>query len=192
MQISRIRLVTLGAIVALSVAVLVVIVRNDRSRDLVLKVEPVDAGDTITVYVGGAVAKPGLYSLPRGARLASALELAGTSGQADLSSVQMASELRDGQQVLVPGRTPTPAPLIGAATQTEGTATATSTGPVNINTATAAELDGLPGIGPSLAQRIVDYRTAHGPFATVADLADVQGISDRMVQDFGDLITAGP
>ncbi len=196
MQTSRLRLITLAGIVALAVAVLVVIVRNDRSRDLVLRVEPVDASDTITVYAGGAVAKPGLYSLPRGSRIASLIDLAGTTNQTDLALVQMAAELRDGQQVIVPEHTPTPtARSTFTPAAADGTVVSTpvmTTGPTNINTATAAELEGLPGIGPALAQRIVEYRAAHGPFATVEALADVQGISERMVQDFGDLITVGP
>ena len=64
--------------------------------------------------------------------------------------------------------------------------------PVDINTATVSELDGLPGIGPALAQRIVEYRSENGPFRTVADLVAVQGISERMVEEMGSRITVGP
>ena len=65
-------------------------------------------------------------------------------------------------------------------------------GPININTASAAELEALPGIGPALAERIIEYRNEHGPFSTIDALVDVQGVSERMVEDFRDQVTVGP
>lgn len=193
METNRTRLLAVGGIVALVVAVTILMLRGDRSRDLVLKVEPVSGNDQITVYAGGAVATPGLYTLPRGSRVASLVDRAGLLDDADSAALQMAAELQDGQQIIVPTRVPaSAAPAIAQTGGSPVAAPSSSTGPVNINTASIAQLDQLPGIGPALAQRIVDYRTAHGPFATVDALAAVQGISDRMVQDLGALITVGP
>ncbi len=185
----HVRLLTIGAIIALTVAVIVVILRGGRSRDLVLKVEPVTGNDQITVYVGGAVPSPGLYTLPRGSRVASLIDQAGLLDGADTSNLQLAAELHDGQEIIVPRQTT----VAQASSATISPSHAASpTGPININTASAAVLEQLSGIGPSLAQRIVDFRNAHGPFATVDDLASVQGISVRMVDDFRDQVTVGP
>lgn len=100
----HIRLLLLGAAVFLTAAVIVIVVRSDRSHDLVLKIEPINAGDEITVFAGGAVATPGLYTLPAHARVATLLAQAGILETADQSTLQMAAELHDGQQVIVPVR----------------------------------------------------------------------------------------
>ncbi len=186
----HLRLVTIGGIIALAIAVVIVVVRGDRSKDLVLRVEPISGNDAITVYAGGAVSVPGLYTLPRGSRLAMLLDQAGLADTADVASLQMATELRDGQQIIVPTQTAVAESIASIAT-TASSPTALA-GPININTAGASELELLPGIGPSIAQRIVDYRDAHGPYSKVDDLANVQGISQRMVDDFRDQVTVGP
>ncbi len=187
---NHLRLLTIGGIIALAIAVVVVVVRGDRTKDLVLRVEPITGNDKITVYAGGAVSVPGLYTLPRGARLAALLDQAGLADTADIGNLQMATELRDGEQVVVPTQT-----VVAESTSpaVQGSPVSTSaTGPINVNTASEAELESLPGIGPSLAQRIVDYRNEHGPFASLDELANIQGISERMVDDFRDQVTVGP
>jgi len=185
----HIRLLMLGSFVAVAVAAIVIMVRAENSHDLVLKVEPISASDQITVYAGGAVASPGLYTLPVHARVATLLNQAGVLDSADSSAMQMAAELHDGQQIIVPlrvaGATPT-------AVSDNGTPTAVVTGPININAATLEQLETLPGIGPALAQRILDYRNENGPFTSLEQLASVKGISDRMVDDFRDLVVLGP
>lgn len=187
---------------ALTLAV-VLVLRARQHDTLVLQVQPVGDATAIRVYVGGAVISPGLYTLPRGSRVAEALDAAGGAGpNADTSKLGMAAPLNDADQVIVPERRATqPATTApaqgngGDATPTKAPApegTAQLAGPIDINAATAAELDGLPGIGPTLAQRIVDYRETNGPFQTVEELADVRGISDAMVAQLRPLITIGP
>lgn len=128
-------------------------------------VSPAAVERTITVHVSGLVARPGLVSLPAGARVADAVIVAGgVVGEADLAALNLAAPLVDGQQLIVPG--------IGAQHR------AVDTSGVRINTADAAALEGLPGVGPVLAERIVAHRNAHGPFATVEDLLDVPGIGE--------------
>jgi competence protein ComEA len=126
----------------------------------------------VVVHVAGAVAAPGLRRLAADARVADAIDAAGGAAtDADLGRINLAALLEDGQQVYVPKvGEPAPAAASGASTP------AAPTAPVNLNTATAEDLDALPGIGPAIAQAIVDHRTQHGPFASVEDLLDVRGI----------------
>jgi competence protein ComEA len=166
---------------------------------------PSAEGGTVTVYVGGAVAHPGLYTLPRGERVEAALTAAGgLAPDAAPDGLNRAVRLRDEAQIIVPRKgeptatAPRPAanaPAPDAPTPGAGTRiapTPTPAGPININAASAADLALLPGVGPKLAQEIIDYRTAHGRFASPADLAQVKGISDRMVASWENLITCGP
>jgi competence protein ComEA len=158
---------------------------------------------TIVVAVGGAVASPGTYALPGDARAEDALRAAGgPTGDADLAALNLARRLRDEDQILVarlaptavPGETAAPAPPAPATLPIRTPTPAVASGQpalVDLNTASVAELDGLPGIGPVLAQRIVDRRTAVGPFRVVDDLVEVQGISTRMVEELRPLVTVG-
>lgn len=194
MGVGRFRLVAIGAIVALTMALLVLFWRADRSRDLVLRVEPLDNQAPLTVHVAGAVDRPGLYTLPAGSRVAQAVELAGLSQDADESRLSLAALLMDGQTVEVPEKSSEAIrPLVGVgvepAVMTATSATRLTGEPLNINLADAHELELLPGIGPALAQRIVEYRTANGLFSTVEELEDIQGISLRMVEEMRHLIT---
>jgi len=142
----------------------------------------------IVVHVSGMVANPGLVTLPSGSRAQEALEAAGGPlPEADLSRVNLAAPLVDGTQLNIPAR---------AASSQSSNETASSlvppTAPLNINTATADELATLPGIGPTTAQRIVEYRTQFGPFTTLADLTQVFGLGPATIEQIKDLITIGP
>jgi len=137
----------------------------------------------LVVDVAGAVRRPGLYRLRAGARIADALARAGgATARADTALVNLAAPLADGEQVLVPARVP------GAGGATAGGGPAAPGGPLDLNAATAAQLDALPGIGPVTAQKIVDYRQAHGPFRSVDDLAAIPGIGPAKIDDLRGLV----
>jgi competence protein ComEA len=145
--------------------------RSPEPPPVVVSALPPGTG-VITVHVAGAVRLPGLVEVPSGSRVADAI--AGSGGVlvgGDLSGVNLAAPLVDGQQLVVPWAR-------------EGVAGgATADGKVRINVADAAELDTLPGVGPVLARRIVEYRDEHGPFTVVEDLLDVPGIGEAKLED---------
>lgn len=137
-----------------------------------------DAGggfQALVVYVSGAVRRPGIVRLRDGDRVADAVTAAGGPRRmADLSAVNLAARVADGQQVAVPRRAPQPAAA--------GASGGAATGPISLSTATAEQLDTLDGIGPGLAQKIVDYRTQHGGFRSVDELAEVPGIGEKRLE----------
>lgn len=152
------------------------------------------AGPRVTVYVTGAVARPGLYVLPRGDRVAQALEAAGgATPAADLTALNLARRLKDGDRITVPSRgrvahthTPPPKapPSPPAAPAAEGPSAETAPrepGLVRLNTATVDELAALPGLTRRLAERIVAYRTAHGAFRRVEELLLVPGMTPAIL-----------
>lgn len=141
----------------------------------------------INVYVSGAVYKPDVYPLPLGSLVKDAVAKAGgATVDADLDHVNLALKLSDQMQVYVPRKGE------AVATPNSRSGSAAITAPININTATLEELDRLPGIGPSIAQAIIDYRTANGPFKTIEDINNVKGIGDALFAKIKDSITVGP
>ncbi len=138
---------------------------------------------TVVVDVVGQVRRPGVVELPAGSRVHEAVAAAGGAVRgADLAQVNLARVLGDGEQLVVPkaGQTLPPGGPVGpAASSASGTATAGSV--VDLNTATAGELDSLPGVGPVLAQRILDWRDANGRFSSVDELSEVSGIGDAVL-----------
>lgn len=144
----------------------------------------------VGVDVEGAVASPGLYLVSADARVNDAVAAAGgMTSDADRQRVNLAQKVEDGMQVYVPSREEAPA-ATGTTTTGEGQASSSgaSKGKVNLNTASAEELQTLSGIGPSLSQRIIDYRQANGPFKSVDDLRKVSGIGDARFKSLKDLV----
>ena len=136
----------------------------------------------VVVEVVGKVLRPGVVRLPAGSRVADAVEACGgVLPGLSTDGLGLAQKLVDGEQIRVDLPGPAPAP---AAPATEG-----DVGPLNINTATEAQFDALPGVGPVLAGRIIAYRTAHGQFSSVDQLAEVQGMGEKKFADLKPLVT---
>ena len=137
---------------------------------------------SIVVHVAGEVKSPGVYALPNGARMVDAVAAAGgATARADLEIINLATPLTDSSQIYVPAKGVTvrpsrarPLPGVNGVVATPGASSAS--GIVNINRASVSELDSLPGVGPSTAQAIVDYRSTNGPFGSAEDLLNVKGI----------------
>ncbi|MGH2523524.1 MAG: helix-hairpin-helix domain-containing protein [Anaerolineales bacterium] len=194
----------------LATGVLLVVARRPPGHPVQLQEPPTPV--PLRIHVTGAVASPGVYPLPRGSIIQDAITAAGgPTERADLSHINLAQLLVDGDQVIVPDLPPTatpvpPTPTL-APTITVGPGTPTPTplptstpapttppasavgGKININTATLAELDTLPRIGPAIAQRIIDYRTANGPFRSIEEIMEVSGIGPAIFEQIKDLIT---
>jgi competence protein ComEA len=148
------------------------------SADPAATAPPSPAGEVV-VDVAGKVRQPGVVRLPLGSRVVDAIAAAGgVRGDVDLTALNLARVLTDGEQVVV-GAVGAPAPSAPPATG-QGGSTDTV---VNLNTATLEQLDTLPGVGPVLAQRILDWRTAHGRFSTIDELREVSGIGDSRFTD---------
>lgn len=137
------------------------------------------APSTVVVHVSGAVASPGLVELPEGSRVHDAISSAGGPvADADTGSINLARVLVDGEHVVVP--------LWGEQIATDSKVAAS--GPISLSSADQGALDGLPGIGPSLAKRIIDWRETHGPFAAVEDVLAVPGIGESTLEHFRELV----
>ncbi len=134
----------------------------------------------LVVDVAGAVRRPGLYHLAVGTRIADAVAAAGgATAKADITLVNLAAPLADGEQVLVPAR--------GAAAAA-ASGTPSPTAPLDLNTASMEQLDALPGVGPATAQKIIDYRQTHGPFRSVDELEAVPGIGPAKLAQLKGLV----
>jgi competence protein ComEA len=148
---------------------------------------PTASGGPVVVAVSGRVRRPGLVRLPTGARVADAIAAAGgVLPGTDLALVNLARKVSDGELIVIglPGVPPGPG---------QGPASGGGPGPggglVNLNTATLDQLQALPGVGPVLAQRIIEYRDQHGGYRAVADLRHVSGIGDARFAELRDLVT---
>nr|WP_307804893.1 ComEA family DNA-binding protein [Streptomyces sp. VRA16 Mangrove soil] len=141
----------------------------------------------IVVDVSGKVRRPGIHRLPAGSRVADALRAAGgVRPGTDTAGLNRARLLTDGEQVLVGA--PAGMGVAPPGGGTTGNPAAAPAGPISLNTADVEQLDTLPGVGPVLAQHIVDYRTRHGGFRSVDELREVNGIGDRRFEDLQNLV----
>lgn len=152
------------------------------------------SASSFLVHVVGQVHRPGVVRLPAGSRVDDALRAAGgATRSADLALVNLARPVSDGEQIHVPkpGEMPAPPPAAPPAAGSGGAKESGSaaSGPVNLNTASEADLDSLPGVGPVLAARIVQWRTTNGRFTSVDDLGEVSGIGDKLLAQLRPLVT---
>ncbi|MBC7878743.1 MAG: ComEA family DNA-binding protein [Anaerolineales bacterium] len=183
--------------------VLVFVSRAPAGQSIILQPAPTAA--PIAVHVIGAVPRPGLYEFPEGARVQDAIDAAGGMlAEANVEALNVAALLEDGQQLDIPfndGSEPaaddtSTFDLPSSATETptddsgnNSEETNSDVELVNINTASLEELDTLPGIGPTTAQKIIDYREENGPFATLEDIMNVSGIGPATFEEIQNLIT---
>lgn len=178
-----------GLAVALAVGVIAWRSRPDAEpvtpppvRSVTAAAAPTTPVAQIMVAVTGTVRHPGIVSLPDGARVADAITAAGgLLPDADLGLLNLARRLNDGEQVIVG--------IPGAVPDTGGATGDGTSPPVNVNSAAATELETLPGIGPAMAQRIVEWRTEHGRFESVDQLTDVPGIGPARLEQLRDRVT---
>lgn len=167
----------------LAVGVLLLVGRQPRGEAIQLLPPPTP--EPLTVYVAGAVTHPGVYQLPAGSRVRDVVEQAGgLLPEADDQALNLAALLKDGSMLRVP---------VKSSEQTHDPGSLASgivTGDIlNLNTASTEELQILPGIGPVLAQRIIDYRSQFGPFTSVEELLEVDGIGPVIFDEVKDLVS---
>ncbi len=182
----RYRHLIIIALAALVAAAVVVIILDRRGGPQPLEIrfgEPTPgAGGPIEVYITGAVARPGVYEVEDGDRVIDLLQAAGGQApDADLKALNLAQRLHDEDQVVVPS-------LGQPGSDVAGVVSAA----VNVNTATAEQLDTLPGIGEAYSQRIIDSRSSDGPFATTEELVERRLIPRSTYEGIRGLITVGP
>lgn len=187
----------IAALVA-AVLSLVVIVWWDSTRSVTVVVMG-NPDATVVVQVSGAVASPGLISLPAGSRVEQAISAAGgLTTDADVSQLYLAARIGDGERIVIPAKEFTSSsssnvndgnPQAGSTETHEASSEPDETAQaLDINTVTVEQLVALPGIGQVLAERIVAYRDAHGPFTSVDQLGDVEGIGDALVERLRPLV----
>ena len=175
--------VVILALGALAIAVIVGIVRGAGSAQSLAPapVTVATASTSLYVHVSGAVNAPGLYVLHADARVVDAVAAAGGLAEdAEAAGVNLARPVSDGEQVIVPRVGEAPA---------AGPAGVPADGRVNLNSADEGALDTLPGVGPAIAGRIIEWREANGRFASVDDLLSVSGIGPKMLESLRDLVT---
>jgi competence protein ComEA len=154
-------------------------------------ISPPASVTSLVVAVSGKVRRPGVVTVPAGARVIDVLKAAGGPlPGVDLGTLNLARKVADGELVAVGVAASVPGAAGGsdAGAPPAGNSAGGTAGPIDLNTATLAELDTLPGVGPVLAQRILDWRTQHGQFASVDQLSDVPGIGDSRMAQLRDLV----
>ncbi len=193
MSLTRIGLAVVALVAAVAAVYAIFQALDERSAPPIV-IEDASANLPLVVEVRGEVVAPGVFELSPGARLQDAIRAAGgLSNEADLSTVNLARRLRDGELLVIlalPASGSTPVlPAVGV----EDAVSAENPGArININSATAEELEALPSIGEVIAARIIAYREQNGPFRSVDDLIHVEGISDRTIDEIRNLVTVGP
>ncbi len=172
----------LGIAVVAALVAIGIMLWVDRMRPVAIVFET-PAAETIEVSVSGAVGSPGVVEVPAGARLVEVVDAAGGfTDDANTDVLNLAGRVGDGEAVTIPR----------AGESTESVVSPGEDGLINLNTATATELDELPGIGDVLAGRIIDRRETVGPFTSVDQLSEIEGISPRLVEEIRPYVTVEP
>ena len=193
-RIAQVVFLSLVGIVAFVVIYVILKRPEPASPPLVITLQPRPTAEpvtptpaTINVYVSGAVKKPDVYALPLNSIVKDAITAAGgATTDADLDRINLATHLADQMQVYVPRQGEAAPP------PQNGLVPGAAAEKININTASVEELDKLPGIGPTIAKAIIDYRTKYGPFKTIDGIKDVPRIGDALFEKMKDMITVGP
>lgn len=173
----------------------VILLVSSRPRGEPIRIIPAPTQPPLVVQVGGAVVNPGVYRLPPGSRVLDAIRAAGGfTPNADAALINQAALVQDGQVIWAPlqssqAQNPSGTPLPQSDIPSNTPPAIQADYPLNLNTATAEELETLPGIGAELARRIVAYRNTFGPFARVEDILAVDGIGPKILEKIKDLIT---
>jgi competence protein ComEA len=176
----------LGALFGLLAAGVLLLVTSAPSGEAI-RLSPPPTVSPLIVDVRGAVAQPGVYELPQGSRVQDAIQAAGGAlPEADLGGLNLAAPLDDGAAIRVPAQVEAQSPpsRSGGVTIPEVTG-----GLIDINSATQEALESLPGIGPALAQRVIEYRESNGPFPSIEAIQNVSGIGPGIFEKIKDLIT---
>ena len=168
--------IVFGILVGLLATGIILLASRPRGEPVTLL--PSSTPGQLTIYVSGAVASSGVYTLADGSRVQDAIQAAGgLVPGAEAERINLAALLKDGQQIAVPG-------IVSSSH--------VNAGRVNINTASVSEFETLPGIGPTMAQAIVDYRIQYGPFLGIQDILNVPGIGQATFERIKDYLTVGP
>lgn len=187
-------LIGFSIVISLLVAGIILLV-SSQPRGEPIRLSPPPTLPPLIIQVSGAVAQPGVYQLVPGSRVQDAIQAAGgLLPEASPEIINQAAPLEDGDMVWVPSKTPQSAQPaatlpVSPSRLPEALPGAVVTFPININTATAEELEELPGIGAELARRIIDYRTTHGPFSNPEEILSVNGIGSGKFEAIQELIT---
>jgi len=169
-----------------------VILASSQPRGTPIQLRPPPTPAPMRVHVTGAVTQPGVYDLPVGSRVEDLISTSGGfTADADPGSLNLAAQLQDGAQVVVPTQRSTAVSQSPDKPQTSDQQPSSSAFPININTATQEELEALPGIGPVTAGKIIDYRQNSGGFASIEEIQKVSGIGPATFEKLRDLITVG-
>jgi competence protein ComEA len=194
-KLDSLQLIILGILLGLMAAGTVLIVAAP-PRGVPVSLAPMPTQQPIIIHVEGAIAAPGVYSLPPGSRVVDAIEAAGgVLENTNYQSTNLARLIYDGDQIYIPENTSNQSD-IGLSTpsdqESEHQYLEQVTYPININTAQASDLETLPGIGPQKALDIIAYREENGPFIQLEDIIKVNGIAEGTLSQIQELITVGP
>ena len=185
----KIKFILFGLACDLLASALILLISSP-PRGVAIQLAPPPTPSPLMIDISGAVKTPGVYQLPQESRMQGVIQMAGgLIPDANTSAVNMAARLMDGQKIIIPLEgEEIPITKSNPVEEISGATSVADMQPININTATQEELETLPGIGPSKAAAIIEYRSSHGPFTTLEDILEVSGIGEKTLDGFKDWI----